>query len=68
MTGSNADNRIMVRPSEMGAAIAYLANKIVGGVSAPALNSDAKAALDKIATELKAARGKSVRADIGKCY
>jgi len=60
MTGSNADNRIMVRPSEMGAAIAYLANKVIGGISAPALNTDAKAALDKIATELKAARGKSL--------
>jgi MoCo/4Fe-4S cofactor protein with predicted Tat translocation signal len=60
MTGSNADNRIMVRPSEMGAAIAYLANKIVGGVSSPALNTEAKAALDKIATELTAARGKSL--------
>ncbi len=60
MTGSNADNRIMVRPSEMGAAIAYLANKIIGGVTPPALNKDAKDALDKIAVELKAAKGKSL--------
>ncbi|MFT4536197.1 MAG: MoCo/4Fe-4S cofactor protein with predicted Tat translocation signal [Saprospiraceae bacterium] len=60
MTGSNADNRIMVRPSEMGAAIAYLANKIVGGISAPALNAEAEAALDKIAVELGNARGKSL--------
>ena len=37
MTGSNADNRILVKPSEQGAAIAYLANKIVGGVSVPCL-------------------------------
>jgi len=60
MTGSNADNRIMAKPSEMGAAIAYLANKIVGGISVPNLNPDAKADLDKVAAELKAARGKSL--------
>lgn len=60
LTGSNADNRILVKPSEMGAAIAYLANKIVGGVSAPALNPAAKAGLDKVAAELTSARGKSL--------
>jgi len=60
MTGSNADNRILVKPSEQGAAIAYLANKIVGGVSAPALNANAKKALDKTANELRAAAGKSL--------
>jgi len=61
MTGSNADNRIMVKPSEQGAAIAYLASKIVGGISASAPSSpNAKEALDSLATELKAARGKSL--------
>lgn len=60
LTGSNADNRILAKPSEMGAAIAYLANKIVGGVSVPNLNPAAKAGLDKVATELKAAQGKSL--------
>ena len=60
MTGSNADNRIFAKPSEMGAAIAYLANKIVGGVSVPALNDTAKSSLDKVAAELQAARGKSL--------
>jgi len=60
MTGSNADNRILVKPSEMGAAISYLTNKIVGGVSVPAVNADAKAGLDKIANELQAAKGKSL--------
>ena len=60
MTGSNADNRILVKPSEQGAAIAYLASKIVGGVSGPTLNANAKAALDKTANELKAAQGKSL--------
>lgn len=60
LTGSNADNRILAKPSEMGAAIAYLANKIVGGVSVPALNDAAKASLDKVAGELQAAQGKSL--------
>ena len=60
LTGSNADNRILAKPSEMGAAIAYLANKIVGGVSVPNLNPEAKAGLDKVAAELKAAGGKSL--------
>ncbi len=60
LTGSNADNRILAKPSEMGAAIAYLANKIVGGISVPSLNPAAKAGLDKVATELKAAQGKSL--------
>ena len=59
MTGSNADNRILVKPSEQGAAIAYLASKIVGG-SASFANADAKRALDKVANQLKANRGKSL--------
>ncbi len=60
LTGSNADNRILVKPSEQGAAIAYLANKIVGGVSVKKLNDQAKKALDKVASELKNAAGKSL--------
>ena len=60
LTGSNADNRVLVKPSEMGAAIAYLANKIVGGVSAPTINEKAARALDKTAAYLKEARGKSL--------
>ena len=60
MTGSNADNRILVKPSEQGAAIAYLASKIVGG-SAPAFgNADAKKALDKVANQLNANRGSAL--------
>ena len=55
LTGSNADNRILVKPSEMGSAIAYLANKIVGGVPTLPLNDKAKANLDKVARELKSA-------------
>jgi MoCo/4Fe-4S cofactor protein with predicted Tat translocation signal len=61
LTGSNADNRILVRPSEQGVAIAFLYNEIVGG-NAPTtgLNAKAKAALTKVAVELKAASGKSL--------
>ncbi len=59
MTGSNADNRILVKPSEQGVAIAYLASKIVGG-SAPKVNAKAAKALDNVATQLKANRGKSL--------
>jgi Fe-S-cluster-containing dehydrogenase component len=58
MTGSNADNRILVKPSEQGVAIAHLYNNIVGGsVSTSGLNDKAKKALSKVAEELKANAG-----------
>jgi hypothetical protein len=65
LTGSNADNRILVKPSEQGAAIAYLYNEIAKStgetqVTAPALNDKAKAALQKVAVELLANRGESL--------
>ena len=65
MTGSNADNRVLIKPSEMGAAIATLYNEVAKGaggtsVSAPNLNAKAKSALTKVAKELIAARGKSL--------
>lgn len=61
LTGSNADNRILVRPSEQGAAIVALYNAITGGnIQSPSLNDKAKAALNKVASELKAAKGKSL--------
>lgn len=61
LTGSNADNRIMVKPSEQGAAIIALYNAVTGGgLSGPALNDKAKSAIDKIALDLKAAKGKSL--------
>jgi MoCo/4Fe-4S cofactor protein with predicted Tat translocation signal len=66
LTGSNADNRIQVKPSEQGVAIAHLYNAVAaaaGGasVSAPALaNEKAKASLTAVATELLAARGASL--------
>lgn len=65
LTGSNADNRILVKPSEMGAAIATLYNNIASkagnaAVTAPKVNEKAAAALTKIAEELWANRGKSL--------
>ncbi len=65
LTGSNADNRILVKPSEIGAAIATLYNAIARKagnptVSAPKPNDKAAAALEKVAEELWAARGKAL--------
>ncbi len=65
LTGSNADNRILVRPSEMGAAIANLYNAVAAkagnaSVSAPKVNDKAAAGLKKLADELWANRGKSL--------
>jgi Fe-S-cluster-containing dehydrogenase component len=59
LTGSNADNRILVKPSEQGVAIAALYEAIVGGgPGAGSLN--AKTAIAKAAGYLKAAAGKSL--------
>ncbi len=61
LTGSNADNRILVKPSEQGHAIVYLYGKVTGVASgANALSDEAKAALDKVAEQLLAARGTSL--------
>ncbi len=55
LTGSNADNRVLVRPSQIGSAIAYVAGKIVGGGGNVQLPSDVKSKLDKVANQLRAA-------------
>ncbi len=60
MTGSNADNRVLIKPSEQGESIAFLHGKIVGGSGGGKLNAKAKLSLTKAAAELKAARGKSI--------
>ena len=65
MTGSNADNRILIKPSEQGASIATLYNEVAGltggqKVSAPNLNSKAAKGLSKVAQELVANKGKSL--------
>jgi molybdopterin-containing oxidoreductase family iron-sulfur binding subunit len=60
MTGSNADNRVLVKPSEQGAAIAALYNAVAGAqgastVAAPKLNDKAAKALSKLGAKLAAA-------------
>ncbi|RMD71326.1 MAG: 4Fe-4S ferredoxin, partial [Bacteroidetes bacterium] len=65
LTGSNADHRILVKPSEQGAAIATLYNEIARKagkptVSAPKVNDKAAAMLKQAAGDLWANRGKSL--------
>lgn len=68
LTGSNADNRLLIRPSEQAAAVALLHNEVAalaGGsaVSAPATKfawDKATAAIKKTARELVAANGKAL--------
>ncbi len=65
MTGSNADNRILIKPSEQGAAIATLYNEVAaltGGekISAPSINPNAAKGLKAAAKELAAHKGKSL--------
>jgi MoCo/4Fe-4S cofactor protein with predicted Tat translocation signal len=65
MTGSNADNRILIKPSEQGVAIATLYNEVAsmtGGekVSAPAINPKAAKGLKAAAKELVNHKGKSL--------
>ncbi len=60
LTGSNADNRILVKPSEQGAAIVALYNELTGGSGGPKVNDKAAQALKKVAADLKNARGKSL--------
>ncbi len=65
LTGSNADNRVLIKPSEQGSAIAHLYNAVAaksGGtqVAAPSLNAKAKTALAKVAGELLAHQGSSL--------
>ncbi|MEM6377235.1 MAG: TAT-variant-translocated molybdopterin oxidoreductase, partial [Bacteroidota bacterium] len=65
LTGSNADNRVLVKPSEMGAAIVVVYNEIArlsGGtrVSGPSIDAEKEAKLKKVAAELNAAKGKAL--------
>jgi molybdopterin-containing oxidoreductase family iron-sulfur binding subunit len=60
MTGSNADNRVLVKPSHLGSAIAYLHGKIAGGGGGNGLSDKVKRGLDKVADNLRAAKGKSL--------
>lgn len=65
LTGSNADNRILTRPSEMGAAICALHNAIAAAtgnisVSGPKLNEKAAKGIAVAAKDLLNAKGKSL--------
>ncbi|MCP9235476.1 TAT-variant-translocated molybdopterin oxidoreductase [Lewinella sp. JB7] len=57
LTGSNADNRIMVKPSQQAQAVLGLYNAIVGGGPAAGLDAAASAKIDALARELRAANG-----------
>ncbi len=62
LTGTNADNRIRIKPSESGAVLARLYNKIAsakGGsaLDAPSLNASLTESIDKTADELLKAAG-----------
>ena len=65
LTGSNADHRIQLRPSEIGAAIGFLYNAIAansGGSSivSPPLNEKAASTLGKVADQLLNNKGGSL--------
>jgi molybdopterin-containing oxidoreductase family iron-sulfur binding subunit len=66
LTGSNADVRVPLKPSQMGLAALYLHNAIAGGGAAPALPEnknaklDLKKQLDIAVKELQANRGNSL--------
>ncbi len=63
LTGSNADNRYKIKPSQQGAAVAGLYNRVAaltGGAAVSAANTPVDKALDSVAKELVAAKGKSL--------
>ena len=65
LTGSNADNRILVKPSQMGAAIVALYNEVAaltGGakVNGPQLSAEQANKFKRLAQELANNRGKSL--------
>jgi MoCo/4Fe-4S cofactor protein with predicted Tat translocation signal len=63
LTGSNADVRVAVKPSEMAAIVTTLHNKVakaVGGVNISGGTSEYDSTITKAANELVAARGKGI--------
>ncbi|MBL1410882.1 TAT-variant-translocated molybdopterin oxidoreductase [Sphingobacterium faecale] len=61
MTGSNADVRIAIKPSEEGAVLISLYNEITGqSVAGGTTNAKAQTAIKLAAKELVAAKGKSI--------
>ena len=60
VTGSNADKRIALKPSQLGLAVVNLYNKLTGS-SLPSKSLDAKdAAIAELAKELNASKGKAL--------
>ena len=59
LTGSNADERIIVKPSQVGAAAVALYAKLTG-TGATTINPEVDKMLDKVAADLKAAAGKAL--------
>ncbi|MFB9842287.1 TAT-variant-translocated molybdopterin oxidoreductase [Mucilaginibacter ginsenosidivorans] len=63
LTGSNADTRILIKPSEEGLALVNLYNAVTGTTlpgSKPLGNTSADKAVKLVAAELKAAQGKAL--------
>lgn len=65
LTGSNADHRVLVKPSEQGAAILHVYNelaKLAGGgtIAGPSLSGKSAKALTQIAQQMWAMKGQSL--------
>ena len=60
VTGSNADVRAALKPSQISSALTYLLNKVGGSVSAGKVSGTLKAKLDKAAADLLNAKGQSL--------
>lgn len=60
MTGTNADSRVPVRPSELGLAVTALYQLLSGATSAVTINPVADKVLKLVAKELTNAKGRSV--------
>lgn len=60
LTGSNADKRIKIKPSEVSASLAYLINQLGGSAPSVGLRGDLSKALQSLAGEMKSAKGKTL--------
>jgi molybdopterin-containing oxidoreductase family iron-sulfur binding subunit len=61
MTGANADDRFVMRPSETGAVALNLLSLVAGGITAPAIaDARLKKGLDMAANMLKGAGGNAL--------
>ena len=60
LTGSNADSRVHIKPSETDAAILALHNELLGGGDVAGLSAKAKAGVKAAAADLKKAQGKAI--------